>query len=467
MFLSLYCGGASGTAPSDPTPTPTPSASSTPSSDPSGSASPTPSLSPSGSASYISVSDKPTGWASYSAATNFGGYGDPTVTVTTRSDLITYAAKGNYVIYVSGMIDMSQGMLPSSYDGTTSALDSFISTNTSSAYTTYSAWRSAYAVACSTTTEDKSTSSSPQSSLNTTLWTLSKAYKAIIQLPIASNTTIIGLDSASGIKGGTISISGVSNIALRNLIIQDAYDPFPHHEAGDGYNSQYDGITIQGDTSHIWVDHCTFKDSFSSHVYVLTGGSTSEKWVTFDGLCDIKGNAQYITVSYCKFADHDKTMLFGSSDTESVSVTRTITLHHNYFTNCVQRLPMVRITTLHLYNNYFTFTNATDAGNGSTISSSYAVGARCNAKIVSENNYFGSGIKYSYTGTSDTSIQGTVYCLGDSDNSTSGKQTSYYIVASSMPWTPSSYYSYTPDTASTLLSTIPTNAGAGVWTVQK
>jgi pectate lyase len=415
----------------------------------------------------ISASDKPSGWASYSAATNFGGYGGTTVTVTTRADLLKYAAKGNYVIYVSGMIDMSQGMLPSTYDGTTTALDSFISTKTSSAYTSYSAWRSAYAAACTTSTADDS-SSSASSTLYSTLWTLNNAYKAIIQLPIASNTTIIGLDSASGIKGGTISISGVSNIALRNLIIQDAYDPFPHHESGDGYNSQHDGITIQGTTDHIWIDHCTFKDSFTSHVYVSTGGSTSEKWVTFDGLCDIKGDAQYITVSYCKFADHDKTMLFGSSDTESLSVTRTITLHHNYFSNCVQRLPMVRITTIHLYNNCFTFTNSTDAGNSATISNQYAIGVRINSKIVSENNYFGSGILYSYTGGSSTaSKQGTVYYSGDSDNSSKGKYTSYFTYSSTMPWTPSSYYSYSLDTASTLPSTIPSNAGAGVWTVQK
>lgn len=486
MFLSLYCSGsgssnggtaagesAAATANSSTDPSSSSSAgasSSTGTSSSSAGTSATATASLSGSSSYISASDKPTGWASYGAATNFGGYGGTTVTVTTRSDLIKYAALGGYVIYVSGMIDMSQGMLPSTYDGTTSALDSFINTKTSSAYTSYSSWRSAYAAACSTTTEDKSTSSSPQSSLNATLWTLNNAYKAIIQLPIASNTTIIGLDSASGIKGGTISISGISNISLRNLIIQDAYDPFPHHEASDGYNSQHDGITIQGASSHIWIDHCTFKDSFTSHVYVSTGGSTSEKWVTFDGLCDIKGNAQYVTVSYCQFADHDKTMLFGSSDDDipTTTIARPITLHHNYFANCAQRLPMVRVSTLHVYNNYFDFTNFTDVGNNSTIKNQYAIGVRYNASIVSENNYFGSGIVYSYTGGSTTaSSQGTVYYSGDTDKSSSGKRTSYYTYSSSLPWTPSTYYSYTLDTASTLPSTIPSNAGAGVWTVQK
>ena len=98
---------------------------------------------------------------------------------------------------------------------------------------------------------------------------------------------IIGLGTNSGLKGGSINISGVSNVAVRNLTIQDAYDPFPHHEKDDGFNAQLDCIVIQGTTSNIWIDHCTLKDTMYYKKVAISGGS--EKWQTYDGLCDIKG----------------------------------------------------------------------------------------------------------------------------------------------------------------------------------
>lgn len=437
------------------------------------------------STSYLSYTDSPSGFASYNDSSCFNNYSSyTTVTVSTHSALKTYAAKGGYIIYVSGMIDLSDGMIPTAYDGTTDTLNSFIS-STNGTYTSYSAWRTAYAAQCATTTDDETENSSEgtgNSGLYSALWTLSNAYKAIVQVPIASNTMIIGLTSSSGVKDGNLSISGVSNVAIRNMTIQDAYDPFPHHENGDGYNAQYDGITIQGTNDHIWIDHCTFKDSFKSHVYVSTGGTTSEKWVTYDGFCDIKGSAQYITVSYCKFMDHDKTMLIGSADNESFTGTRTVTLHHNYFTNCVQRLPMVRLTNIHIYNNYYDYTPATDEGNSSTISSGYAIGVRASVNMIAEYNYFDSSIKYAFSGSSDTAkvkINGVstdktsstlLYQKNNTINCTESSNSSYYTATGTMPFTPSSYYTYTADTAATVAdstSGVRANAGAGVWTVKQ
>jgi pectate lyase len=420
-------------------------------------------VSASSSSTSISAGDSPTGFASYSAATNFGGYGGTTVTVSNRADLLTYAKKGGYVIYVNGLIDMTGGCLPSSATDNDTELGAFISTYTSGTYTTWSGWRTAYAAACSTTS-DYSTDS------NTTLdgyqTKLVNAWKALIQIPVASNTTIIGLTSLSGIQGGTISISGVSNVAIRNMIIEDAFDPFPHHEDGDGFNAQYDGITVQGTgTANIWIDHCTFADTictkFSDFAYPALSTGATEMWQTYDGLCDIKGSGQYITVSYCKFMDHDKTMLIGSSDTEGSNATRSITLNNNYFLNCVQRLPMVRNTSMHIYNNYYESGTSTS----STYTNSYAVGVRNGSLVVSQNNYFGSGIEYSYDGSS--TAPGTVYYSGDSDNAYSGKHSGYFTYSSSMPFTPASYYSYTLKTAAAAKTDVLSNAGAGVWSVSQ
>ncbi len=397
----------------------------------------------------IKASDTPTGYAGTSWSTS----ASTVVTVSTKSDLVKYAKNGGYIIYVSGMIDMSEGYLPSEGGGTSDNLDSFVKSKTSSDYTTYSAWKSAYAAACSTRTEDGDSSSTSKSSLYSTLWTLNNAYKSIIQLNIASNTTIIGLTDESGIKGGTLSISGVKNVVLRNLTIQDAYDPFPHHEEEDGYNAQFDCITIQGsDTQSIWIDHCTFKDTMELS-YVSTGGSTTEKWQTYDGLLDIKGLGKYITVSYCKFMDHDKTSLIGSSDSEGDSSTRLITYHHNYFYNCGQRLPMVRNTTLHLYNNFY-------SASSPHYPQQYAVGVRKGCIIYAENNYFDSGIKYSFKNS-----DGSLYSSGNKDSSSSGCNST--VTGSTLFSSAVNAYSYTADSASDVPTLAKANAGAGVWSVKQ
>ena len=383
----------------------------------------------------LSINDKPVGFASVSKPSS-------TVTVSNRSDFINYAKKGGYIIYVNGMIDLSNGMIPSSAGGSTSGLDSLVKSNTSGKYTSYSSFKTAYAKGCSTSTDDKS-SSSPSSSLGKLLWACNSAYGNTIKVNIASNTWIIGKTSSSGLKGGSLNISSVSNVVIRNLTIQDAYDPFPHHEKNDGYNAQWDGIVIQGSSKNIWIDHCTLKDTMG-YSTVSTGGSTSEKWQTYDGLLDMKGSISGITISWCKFQDHDKTMLIGSSDSDGSNSTRTITLHHNYFYNCGQRLPMVRNTKLHMFNNYY------DASNP-RYKQQYAVGCRAGSLIVAENNTFGSGIYYSFKDN-----YGKLYASGNSDSSQKKNSTT---ISSSKPFTPS--YSYSLDSASTSKSNVQSNAGAG------
>ncbi|MBQ0051363.1 MAG: hypothetical protein KBT11_04785 [Treponema sp.] len=383
----------------------------------------------------ISINDTPVGFASISKPSS-------TVTVSNKTDLVNYAKKGGYIIYVNGMIDMSEGMIPSSAGGSTSALDSLVKSATSGKYSSYSSFKAAYAKACSASTNDKS-SSSPQSSLGSLLWACNTAYGNKIKLNVASNTQIIGLNSSSGIKGGSINISSVSNVAIRNLTIKDAYDPFPHHEQNDGFNAQHDCMVIQGSSKNIWIDHCTMQDTMHCSEVTISNGST-EKWQTYDGLLDMKGSISNIVVSYCKFYDHDKTMLIGSSDSDGSNSTRTITLHHNYFLNCGQRLPMVRNTKLHMFNNVF------DAS-GNYYKQQYAIGCRANSLIVAENNYFGSGIYYSFKDN-----YGTCYASGNSDNSQKKNNTTF---SSSKPFSVS--YGYSLESASNAKSNVTANAGAG------
>jgi pectate lyase len=273
---------------------------------------------------------------------------------------------------------------------------------------------------------------------------------------VGKNTTILGLTTASGTTGGTFSLSSTSNVAIRNLHINDAYDPFPHHEDGDGFNAQYDGMTLQGTNANVWIDHCTFQDTISTnpdefnHV-TLSDGTTSEKWQTYDGFCDIKGTQTGITVSWCKFQDHDKTMLIGSSDTETGA--KTITLAHNWYYGCVQRLPMVRIADIHIVNNYY---STRDGG----FTNSYGVGVRKNSRIVAENNYFDTGMATSFRDS-----DGTLYASGNEDHSSKGVGTAASAIVSTKPWDPTTKYTLTLDDAADVPARVMAGAGAGVGTV--
>lgn len=399
----------------------------------------------------ISASDTPVGYAAIDTS-RFGASSDKIKTVTTKADLVNYAREGGYLIYVSGMIDMSDGMLPSTAGGTTTKLDSFVATNTSNSYTSYTTFRDAYATLCSSSTDDKS-SSSTATTLSSTLWNLNKAYGNSIKLTIASDTAIIGLGSSSGIKGGTIQISDKSNIVIRNLTIQDAYDPFPHHEKDDGFNAEWDGIAIQK-AKNIWIDHCTVEDTMK---YIeVTTKSGKEKWQTYDGLCDIKNSSSNVVVSYNIFKNHDKTMLIGSSGSDLSG--GNITIHHNKFLNCGQRLPMTTYPQMHIFNNCYLRESDAYYSQQACIVGRYSA-----YTIVAENNYFGIGVKKCLT--TSTSASGKCYSNG---NYFAESSVNIGLAAeTSAPFTPSYTYSNILETAANAKTTVEQNAGAGVWTVIK
>lgn len=412
----------------------------------------------------IKASDTPLGFAGVN-------YAMPTftnvVTVTTRKELMNAIKKENSLIYIDGMIDMSDegigSKLPAegaSNIAVSSVMDSWIASKTSNAYTTYGDWVEAYAAVCSTSTDDKKVGNSGNSSLCSMLWTLNDAWKSVIQLNLKSNTTIIGLGSNSGLRGGTISINGIKNVVIRNLTLVDAIDMFPHHEKNDGFNAQFDCITIQGSsTANIWIDHCTMKDTLVMQ-HVQSG--TKEKWQNYDGLCDIKGDGKGITVSNCHMYHHDKTMLVGSDDDEGDNTVRKVSIINNHFDTCVQRLPMARNSQFHVLNNWYTFDTTQSVGDGKS-KGDYCIGARKGALIYSEANYFDSDMQYSIRGNSSTASTAKVYDIGSVDKNS--KKTSEYTAVSSAPFTVT--YSYEPMTAENAKTYVAANAGAGVWTVSK
>ena len=199
-----------------------------------------------------------------------------------------------------------------------------------------------------------------------------------ITVHVPSNTSIIGMDNAK-LKGVNLVLDS-DNVIIRNIQFESPYDYFPSWDPNDGpegnWNSQYDSISIKGGT-HIWIDHSSFQD----------GPETVEKYFGRkyehrDGLVDITNEADYITISYSTFENHNKTMLIGSSDSKISDEGKLhVTLHHNYFHNVVQRLPRVRFGQVHVYNNYF----ASDTTNGE-YAYAYSLGIGKNSQIYAESN---------------------------------------------------------------------------------
>ncbi len=379
---------------------------------------------------YLGVAAK--GFALDNTVPGFAGLGvdsslmTEVVTVTTPDGLIQYAKKGGYVIYIDSAIDMSRGMLPpagSVSTASTSLMDAFVAENTT--HSTYA--------------EFLKTESNVGAGEDTKTSAISNAYKSKIQIQIASNTAIIGKGENAVIRGGSFSVKS-NNVIIRNLTLQDAADPFPHHESGDGWNSQHDCISIDSG-SNIWIDHCTLEDTLK-----LGTAANGEKWQIYDGLCDIKSNAYNITVSNCIFRNHDKTMLIGSGDSDGSNETRTVSLMGNMFLNCSQRCPMVRNTKIHVLNNVYKTTS------GGLYGSSYCIGNRKNALIVAEGNVFGA------SGATINKSDGIVTSINNSGLSNSGSLEETF--------NPYDYYGYIPLSASAIKNSINSTAGAGILTVE-
>ena len=314
----------------------------------------------------ISLSDSPLGFASLEIDMSKM---TKTVEVSSSSALKDYAKKGGYIIYVKGEIDMSEGMLPaegSKSTVSTDKLDAFIADfykTSDTKYTSYSQWM-------------KEKTNVPSGEGNYPDKSLSNKYKGVVQVSVASNTVIIGKEGAT-IRGGTFSVNS-DNVVIRNIHFKDAVDPFPEHQAGDGWNAQHDLIGIDSG-KNIWIDRCTFEDTLT-----LGYASNGEKWQVYDGLCDMKGTATNITVSRCVFRNHDKTMLIGSGDSDGASdpKARKISLIANYWLNCGQRCPMVRNSLCHVLNNVY----ASDSSRVYTSQSS--INARAGSVVCSEDNWF-------------------------------------------------------------------------------
>lgn len=237
---------------------------------------------------------------------------------------------------------------------------------------------------------------------------------------IPSNTTLIGTGCGSGILDGHLILDGVSNVIVQNLTIGGTYVP------GDpaGACCNWDGLTIWHSPHHIWIDHCDL-----SH--------------TNDGLCDITDQANYVTVSWCHFHDHNKVSLIGSSDSATIDANYLkVTYHHNWFDHVVLGAPHFRFGMAHFFDNYY-----------SNVSQYCAWDTMAGQMVLENNNYGVSAINPYMIGTPTPTYQPQLTASGNAFDPTATGFTDTYGTS----FNPSSFYAYTLDSA----AVVPTMALTG------
>jgi len=236
------------------------------------------------------------------------------------------------------------------------------------------------------------------------------------QVDIGSNTTVLGVGSASGFTGGGLRLKKVTNVVVRNLNISKPVAPA-------------DGITVQASTK-VWIDH----NAFSSD---LDHGKDY-----YDGLLDINHASDYVTVSWNTFKNHYKGSLVGHSDNNASEDTGhlRVTYHHNWFDQVNSRIPSLRFGTGHFYDNY-------------VVGAETAVHSRMGAQMFVQNNVF-RNTEVAVTTSRDSDVDGYANLSGN-DLGGAATEISQVGTFTSPP------YSYTAEPASTVVASVTAGAGTG------
>lgn len=176
-----------------------------------------------------------------------------------------------------------------------------------------------------------------------------------VEIEVGSHTTIVGIGDNAVLEGAALQVRNADNVIIRNVELRDAYDCFPVWQPNTGglgdWKTRYDNLWLSGAT-HVWIDHVTASDGKRPDAQEPT--YFGRNYLRHDGLLDITHGSDLITVSWSRFADHDKAMLVGNTDSATGDRGKLrITLHHNEFESVVQRAPRVRFGQVHVYNNRY------------------------------------------------------------------------------------------------------------------
>ncbi len=214
--------------------------------------------------------------------------------------------------------------------------------------------------------------------------TLKRTGVSLVYITGRQNLTIFSKNGAKlshacfQIRGYGSENRECKNIMIRNLRFEGIWE---WDDSGKYDNNDWDQFTIRGDAAsvhHIWIDHCTFKK-------------------TYDGTIDLKYGATDITISWCSFLPYNsqdkefmemmnylennrssfpnynaarnsgatfedmidyasinkKVHLIGHSDDNPGDENIRVNYCNNYYLDCVERLPRLRLGNAHVFNNIY------------------------------------------------------------------------------------------------------------------
>ncbi|KAJ7558449.1 hypothetical protein O6H91_04G039800 [Diphasiastrum complanatum] len=160
---------------------------------------------------------------------------------------------------------------------------------------------------------------------------------------VQSKTTIDGRGFNVTINHHNLVLSGVSDVIIHNIQINNIRGS--------------DTIHIFAGSTKVWVDHVT---SFAGEL----------------GLVSVLQGATDVTISNSWLQNYNFNMLLGASDADIEDKVLRVTVYRNWFLDSMQRMPHCRWGFCHTINNLYTNWGY------------YAIGARVNARVRSENNVF-------------------------------------------------------------------------------
>nr|P27760.1 RecName: Full=Pectate lyase 1; AltName: Full=Antigen Amb a I; AltName: Full=Antigen E; Short=AgE; AltName: Full=Pollen allergen Amb a 1.2; AltName: Full=Protein AaBA; AltName: Allergen=Amb a 1.2; Flags: Precursor [Ambrosia artemisiifolia]AAA32666.1 Amb a I.2 [Ambrosia artemisiifolia]AAA32667.1 Amb a I.2 precursor protein [Ambrosia artemisiifolia] len=201
---------------------------------------------------------------------------------------------------------------------------------------------------------------------NRPLWIIFKRNMVIHlnqELVVNSDKTIDGRGVKVNIVNAGLTLMNVKNIIIHNINIHDIkVCPGGMIKSNDGppilrQQSDGDAINVAG-SSQIWIDHCSLSKAS-------------------DGLLDITLGSSHVTVSNCKFTQHQFVLLLGADDTHYQDKGMLATVAFNMFTDHVdQRMPRCRFGFFQVVNNNYDRWGT------------YAIGGSSAPTILSQGNRF-------------------------------------------------------------------------------
>ncbi len=210
-----------------------------------------------------------------------------------------------------------------------------------------------------------------------------QAQRGTVRIP--SNTTLIGVAPDAGFVNASLAVTKVSQVVIRNLAIRNPCDVAPRWDPQDGargnWNASFDAILVSG-SHHVWIDHNSFTDAPDTDDRQPVENGMRKQ--CHDGALDINGGADFVSVTYNRFAQHEKTLLIGASDRAGGDEGHLrVTLKGNLFEHVAERAPRVRYGQVHLLNNYYVGDRKHPV-----YRHGYSVGVAHAARIVSSANAF-------------------------------------------------------------------------------